>query len=47
MNRLFSLNQSRRSGVHLSPITCISAIQICRSYTHLGATQDSRAGTAL
>ncbi|WP_271443933.1 MULTISPECIES: hypothetical protein [unclassified Citrobacter] len=44
MNRCILLNQSHRSGVRMSPAYCISALHTCRCYTHLGASQDSRAG---
>ncbi|MGK4836749.1 hypothetical protein ACSMCX_23115, partial [Salmonella enterica] len=28
----------------MSPALCISALHTCRCYTHLGASQESRAG---
>lgn len=46
MNRRFLLNLSRRSDAHTFPATRISNLQTCRCYTHFGASQDSRAGTA-
>ncbi|EQC0967474.1 hypothetical protein VC862_06930 [Citrobacter braakii] len=42
MNRCILLNLSHPSGVHMSPAICI--LHTCRCYTHLGASQDSRAG---
>ncbi|WP_420890455.1 hypothetical protein [Enterobacter chuandaensis] len=47
MNHRFPLIQRSRSGTHLIPATRISNLQTCRCYTHLGASQDSRAGYAL
>ncbi|HFZ8995582.1 TPA: hypothetical protein ACIPUI_002737 [Citrobacter freundii] len=44
MNRCILLNLAHCSGVRMSPALCISALLTCRCYTHLGATQDSRAG---
>ncbi|WP_370867238.1 hypothetical protein [Citrobacter europaeus] len=61
MNRCILLNLSHRSGVHMFPAICISALHTCRCYihkiihagrgcmkdevcTHLGVSQDSRAG---
>ncbi|WP_431356251.1 hypothetical protein [Enterobacter bugandensis] len=47
MNHRFPLIQRCRSGAPLIPTTRISSLQTCRCYTHLGASQDSRAGYAL
>ncbi|WP_269147809.1 hypothetical protein [Citrobacter rodentium] len=44
MNRCFLPNLSYRSGAYMSPALCISVLHTCRCYTHLGASQDSRAG---
>ncbi|WP_446698355.1 hypothetical protein [Atlantibacter hermannii] len=44
MNRSNLQNLSHRSGVLLSLSICIPFLQTCRCYTHLGASQDSRAG---
>ncbi|EPF1939689.1 MULTISPECIES: hypothetical protein [Enterobacter cloacae complex] len=46
MNPCFPLIQRSRSGAHLIP-TRTSGLNTCRCYTHLGASQDSRAGHAL
>ncbi|WP_442865644.1 hypothetical protein [Buttiauxella sp. WJP83] len=43
-NRCNSQNLAHRSGAHLLLATCIPCIYPCRCYTHLGASQDSRAG---
>ncbi|WP_418885107.1 hypothetical protein [Cronobacter dublinensis] len=47
MNRRDPFNLPCRSGVRFSPATCISFLQTCRCSTHLGASQDSRAGQGL
>ncbi|HHQ5843161.1 hypothetical protein [Enterobacter asburiae] len=47
MNHRFPHIQRSRSGAYLIPATRISCLQTCRCYTHLGASQDSRAGHAL
>ncbi|MHA0277812.1 hypothetical protein [Enterobacter ludwigii] len=47
MNQCFPLIQRSRSGAYLIPATRITNLQTCRCYTHLGASQDSRAGHAL
>ncbi|WP_426712712.1 hypothetical protein [Cronobacter muytjensii] len=47
MNRRDPLNLPCHSGVRFSPATCISFLQTCRCSTHLGASQDSRAGQGL
>ncbi|WP_422663479.1 hypothetical protein [Scandinavium sp.] len=47
MNHRFLQTQSCRSGVHLNPTTPFSSINTSRSYSHLGTSQDSRAGKAL
>ncbi|HFT5350807.1 MULTISPECIES: protein YqgG [Escherichia] len=44
MNRCLLLNLSHCSGEDSFPALCISALHTCRCYTHLGASQDSRAG---
>ncbi|WP_437178375.1 hypothetical protein [Buttiauxella gaviniae] len=44
MNRCNLNNLARHPGVHFLLATCISCINSCRCYTHLGASQDSRAG---
>ncbi|WP_425606155.1 hypothetical protein [Pseudenterobacter timonensis] len=44
MNRRFVLTQLRRSDEHMCPANSHSRLQTCRCYTHLGASQDSRAG---
>ncbi|WP_439652846.1 hypothetical protein [Pseudenterobacter timonensis] len=44
MNRRFVLTQLRRSDEHTRPATPHFRLQTCRCYTHLGASQDSRAG---
>ncbi|MFW0975679.1 hypothetical protein [Leclercia pneumoniae] len=47
MNRRFPPCQSRLSGRSALPVLYKSIQQTCRCYTHLGASQDSRAGYAL
>ncbi|EPZ5285081.1 hypothetical protein [Cronobacter dublinensis] len=47
MNRRNPFNLPCRSGVRFPPATCISFLQTCRCSTHLGASQDSRAGQGL
>ncbi|WP_422655544.1 MULTISPECIES: hypothetical protein [Leclercia] len=47
MNRRFPLSQFCLSGRNMLPAIRISNLQTCRCYTHLGASQDSRAGTTL
>ncbi|WP_442778374.1 hypothetical protein [Enterobacter sp. SA187] len=47
MNRCLPLDLPCRPAGHLTPATCISSLQSCRCLTHLGASQDSRAGKAL
>ncbi|WP_434089310.1 hypothetical protein [Klebsiella spallanzanii] len=44
MNPRFSPDSPRRSVAHHYPATCITLMQTCRCSTHLGASQDSRAG---
>ncbi|WP_456298728.1 hypothetical protein [Dryocola clanedunensis] len=43
-NRCNSQNLARLSGVAMPLATCISLLYPSRCYTHLGASQDSRAG---
>jgi len=47
MNRRFLLKSFRPSGRNVFPAIRISNLQTCRCYTHLGASQDSRAGITL
>ncbi|WP_418939526.1 hypothetical protein [Silvania confinis] len=47
MNRRFLLNSFCPSGQNLFPANRISTLQTCRCYTHLGASQDPRAGITL
>ncbi|WP_445326597.1 hypothetical protein [Scandinavium tedordense] len=47
MNQRFLQTQSCHSGVRLYPATFFSSINTCRSYSHSGTSQDSRAGKAL
>ncbi|WP_428983843.1 hypothetical protein [Raoultella scottii] len=44
MNPRFSPDSSRRSVARQDPAICISFMHTCRCSTHLGASQDSRAG---
>ncbi|WP_435946206.1 hypothetical protein [Dryocola sp. BD586] len=44
MNRCNSQNLAHASRVQLPLATCISLLHSSRCYTHLGASQDSRAG---
>ncbi|WP_434082323.1 hypothetical protein [Cedecea lapagei] len=44
MNRCHSYNPARRSGAYMLLAACISCFQTCRCFTHLGASQDPRAG---
>ncbi|WP_437889338.1 hypothetical protein [Phytobacter sp. V91] len=46
MNRCFKQNLWRRSDAYTFPAIRKSNLQTCRCYTHFGASQDSRAGTA-
>ncbi|WP_422387207.1 hypothetical protein [Buttiauxella ferragutiae] len=43
-NRCNSQNLAHQSGAHLPLSISISLLHSCRCYTHLGASQDSRAG---
>ncbi|WP_445582677.1 hypothetical protein [Scandinavium lactucae] len=47
MNQRFLQTQSCHSGVRLYPATSLPSQFTCRSYSHLGTSQDSRAGKAL
>ncbi|WP_455423511.1 hypothetical protein [Cedecea davisae] len=44
MNRRLSNNLACRPGVRMLLAACISCFQPCRCCTHLGASQDPRAG---
>ncbi|WP_420810721.1 hypothetical protein [Franconibacter helveticus] len=44
MNHCYPLIPAHHSGAFSSLALCISSLQTCRCYTHLGASQDSRAG---
>ncbi|WP_434661544.1 MULTISPECIES: hypothetical protein [unclassified Klebsiella] len=47
MNPRFLPDSSRRSVARHYPASCISLMQTSRCSTHLGASQDSRAGRRL
>ncbi|WP_420809740.1 hypothetical protein [Entomohabitans teleogrylli] len=45
MNRYYREKPPHRPGAGLFPAFRLSLSATCRCYTHLGASQDSRAGT--